>query len=452
MLPLAAALAIAFMALLGTACNKPTPFGSELLEDLTDKYGFTDTLSVRCTLQREDSVITSSSASYYLCGELNDPIFGKSSSEIFTQLRLDNLDPGFDPAKMSVDSIVMYLRYNSTGVYGDTLQPQTLRVFRLNDVIQYSKNYFSDDVLSTGAEIGRVNNFLPRPRSTDSLFSTTTKAPFLRVSLDNSFGNELLNMDSMQTATDTAFWRALRGLKITTSAPGANPGAMLAFNLDETGYSRVRLYYSQVVDTGTVHRVFDYFFGGGKKFSHYSHDYSGTQVEPKIGQESTDLLYLQSMQGIRVKLEFPTAALLNNVIINKADLELTVATVPGDLTSTVLRPADQLILTQVQGDSTTVFTSDVLYSLGSALSEGFTRFGGYPETKTVNGTALTTYHLSLSDVFQTMVDDDGAVNLKNRTLYLSIYPQNRTAQRLIGYGPKSSIYPLKLNLKYTRLD
>ncbi len=448
MLPLVTSLGIAFIALLWTACNKPSPFGADLLDVDSDLFAFTDTLGVRCTIQREDSVITSSSSSYYLCGELNDPIFGKSASEIYTQLRLDNLDPGFDATKMTMDSIVLYMNYSTTGIYGDTLQPQTLRVLRLADPVKWDANYFSDDQLTAGAEIGRVDNFLPRPRSADSLFSTTTKAPYLRVKLDNSFGQELLEMDSLTTASDTAFWRALRGLKIVTSAGNAVPGAMLSFNLDGTMYSRMRLYYT--VNGDTTHKTFDYFFAGAKKFSHYSHAYDGTLAGAKINQSGDDLLFLQSMQGLRVKLEFPTADKLENLIVNKADLEFTVATLPGDLPS-LLFPAQQLILTQIQGDSTFVFTSDVLYSLGATLNEGFNRFGGYPETELVNGVAKTRYHLSLSSVFQKMVDDK-SMDVKNRTLYLSIYPQNRTAQRLIVYGPKSPVDPLKLNLKYTKLN
>ena len=325
LLPLAAPLVIAFTALLWTACNKPTPFGANLLIDQLDEYVFTDTLAVRYTVELEDSVITSTTGSHYLCGELDDPIFGKSRADLFTLLRLENLNPQFDSTTMTVDSIVMYIRYSSLGVYGDTLQPQTLRVLRLTDPIQYNKNYYSDDELTAGVEIGRVDNFLPRPRTADSLFVATSTAPYLRVKLDNNFGRELLHMDSTKTASDTAFWRLLRGLKIVSSA-SATPGAMLAFNLEDVNYSRVRLYYTKAQDT--VPKKFDYFFAGVKKFAHYTHDYAGTPAGQKINQESDDLLYLQGMQGLRLKVEFPTAHTLNNLIVNKAELELTVATLP----------------------------------------------------------------------------------------------------------------------------
>ncbi len=448
LLPLVALPFIALVALLWTACNKPTLFGADLLDDQVAEYAFSDNIEVRCTVEGEDTVVTSTIANHYLCGELNDPIFGKSSAELFSLLRLDNLDPGFDTSTMTLDSVVMFMRYNIEGVYGDTLQAQTLRVLRLNQGIRYDKNYYSNNSLEAGTEIGRVDNFLPRPRTNDSLFSTS-KAPYLRVRLSDDFGRELLSMDSTVTASDTLFWNALKGIKVVTSTQGAVPGAMLAFNLEDQAFSRVRLYYSVDRDTGFTHQVFNYSFAGGRKFVHYTHDYTGTPVGEKLGQVSNDLLYVQGMQGIRLKLEFPTADTLNKVIVNRAELEFTVASLPNDLPS--LFPADQMILTQLQGDTLKVFTSDVLYSLGSTFAEGFGRFGGYPETTIVNGLQIKRYRLSISDVFQQMVDDDGALDLKRRTLYLSVYPQNRSAQRVILYGPDNPTYPARLNLKYTRL-
>jgi len=451
LLPSAALLLIAFVAIFWTACNKPTPFGADLLDDQVADYAFTNNIEVRCTVEREDSVITSSAADYYLCGELNDPIFGKSTAELFTHLRLDNLDPGFDKTKMAVDSVVMYLQYSNTGVYGDTLQPQTLRVLQVDNgkEIRYDRNYYSNNELPASTEIGRVDNFLPRPRTSESLISTTTKAPYLRVRLNDSFGRELLEMDSAITASDTLFWKTLRGLKIVTATQGASPGAMLAFNLNNPAFSRVRLYYSVDRDTGIAHQVFDYFFVGARKFVHYTHDYAGTPAGAKIDQVSDDLLYVQGIQGLRLKLEFPSADTFNNLIVNRAELEFTVASLPGDLPS--LLPADQLILTKLQGDTLQVFTNDILYSIGTTRDEGFSRFGGYLEEIFVNDLKINRYRLSISDVFQQMVDDDGALDLKNRTLYLSVYPQNRSARRSVLYGPGSTTYPAKLNLKYTRL-
>ena len=84
------ATSLVLAALLWTACNKPSPFGSELLEEELADIEFTDTLSVLFTVQREDSLLTSdpsSTSAAFLCGTLDDPHFGKSEAEIFSLLQ-----------------------------------------------------------------------------------------------------------------------------------------------------------------------------------------------------------------------------------------------------------------------------------------------------------------------------------------------------------------------------
>lgn len=433
-------------AALWAACTKPTPFGSELLDEEQAVYQFTDTLTLRCTIEREDSVLTSdpdSRAATFLCGELNDPIFGKSTSEIYSLLQMAFPDPGFDPAKQTFDSIVLYIRYASANVYGDTTQAQTLRVFRLQEALEDGEDYYSDTSLLAGEEIGRLENFLPKPNTADSLFSTTSKSPYLSVRLSDSFGQELFNLDTNILINDSSFYRALRGIKITTSA-NANPGAMLAFDLNNQTYSFVRLYYQD-----SIQRNFNFFFAGTNKFTHFTHEYNGSQAGQQIGQQSDDLLYLQAMQGLRLKVEIPYIDQLDNIAVNKAQLVLTSATLPND--NSLLTSARQLILTEFLGDSVFAFTSDVAYSLGPGLNQGFSLFGGFPIKETVNGTLVERYRLTMSQRLQDMVDDTSG-DIKKKTVYINITPQSRVPNRSVMYGPKNTTFPAKLELKYTRVQ
>ncbi len=444
-LPALTALLGLTLLLLWSACTKSTPFGSELLDNELADYTFTDTLTTRYTLEREDSVLTSDrtfTASYFLCGELNDPTFGKSSSEIFTLIQMADLSPNFRQAGMTFDSMVMYLAYEASGVYGDTLQPQTLRVQQLDpgQQVRWDKNYFSPRTLAAGTEVGRVD-FKPRPSKADSLFATT-KAPFLRVKLSDEFGKGIFGIDSTTLTSDTLFWQKLRGLKITTSSNGSTPGAMLAFDLNNESFSRVRLYYHQ----DTVKKKFDYFFRRSNKFMHFDHDYTGTVVGQKIGQVTEDLLYLQGMTGVRLKVEFPYADDLDNIAVNKAELVLNAP----PLDNPVFPLASQIATAEYQGDSIYVYTSDVTYSLSTSSTGGFDRFGGTPLEVTVSGNKVKRYRMTLSQRFQDIVDDQSGL-LKNKTLYINIQPQSRSAMHSLLYGPKSTILPAKLNLTYTRI-
>jgi len=431
-----------------TACTKPTLFGSELLQGDAADYAFMDSLSVRFTVQYEDSTITSDRAStspYFLCGELDDPYFGKSSSDIFTLMQLSTFDPGFDLARHKLDSVVLYLRMIPAGVYGDTAQLQTLRVFRLDDPLSPSANYYSSQSFpATSPEIG-MTSFYPKPNKIDSLFSASSKAAYVRVRLDDALGQELLGMDSATLVNDSAFYNKIRGLKIVTSA-NTSPGAMLAFNLNDEVYSRVRLFYTQ---DDTLPKIYDYFFSGVNKFTHFANDYMGRDAVKNINKINEDFLYVQGMNGLRLKVEIPYADQLDRIAVNEADLVLTVATRPNDFPA--LKAANQLIFT-IRSDTNFIFTPDVTYSLGPTLSGGFSAFGGFPAQVSDNGTTIQQYRLALSDYLQQIVDDTSG-DPEKKTLYINVYPQNRSAMRAIFYGPDpGNPYPAKLELKYTHLQ
>ncbi len=437
--------ALAFWA----SCKKPNSLGLGLLDDEYSEYLFTDTVEVRCTIEREDSSLTSdrsSTAAFFLCGELNDPQFGKSSSDIYALMLGEALNPNFDTTTQAFDSIVLYLRYASAGFYGDTATTiQTLRVLRVDDsqFISDTKDYYSNDSYPASEELGSIT-FTPRPTTQDSLFGSF-KGPFLRVVLKPEFGQELFRLDSASYSIDSLFFKKLRGLKIVSSSGGTSPGTMMAFDLNDNALSRMRLYYHEKSDSTA--EAFDFFFKGANKFTYFEHDHSGSPAGQLIGQQyADDKLYVQGMHGLRVKIEFPHANRLDNIAVNQAQLVLTVA----DETPNLL-PADQLYFTQLKSDSTFDFTSDIYYSFGSNLTGGFLSFGGSPKKVIDNGTTVTRYRLTLSEVFQHIVDDDSSADTKNRTVYLGVFPRSRTAERAVLHGPKSLTFPAKLELKYTRV-
>ncbi len=59
-------------------------------------------------------------------------------------------------------------------------------------------------------------------------------------------------------------------------------------------------------------------------------------------------------------------------------------------------------------------------------------------------------HIEGDSSLQQIVDDTSGLPEK-RTVYISVYPQNRSAMRSILYGPKNATFPAKLVLKYTLL-
>lgn len=451
-LPALAGILLAAFAL-WVGCKEPSPLGAELLGDEFADFEYTEDIEIKCTIEREDSSLTSdrsSTAEYFLCGELDDAQFGRSRADIYTLLLGETLNPAFDSVTQVFDSLVLYLRYDINGFYGDTTLPQTLQVLRFDDgeLMSDNEDYYSNNSFNATQEIGRVENFLPRPTSQDSLFEGVG-GPFLRVVINPAFGQELFNLDSASYATDSVFISRLRGFKITATSNG---GAIMAFDLNDNSLSRMRLYYHEKSDS--TQKNFDYFFKGVNKFNAFYHDHEDGGQKPAsvaIGQEIGDRIYVQGMHGVRAKLEFPSVQLLNDIAVNQAILELTVV---NDETPLTLEPADQLFLTKLQGDTTFITTSDVAYSFGPTLTGGFINFGGTPKKGIAeDGSVVTRYRLTLSEEFQHFVDDDNSTDTKKRTVYLNVYPRSRTAGRVVFYGPQSANPDLKakVKLKYTRL-
>ena len=193
---MACAITMLIAMLIGYACTKPTSFGGDLLDDQLADYEYTDTITMNCTLVREDNTLTTSdinTAPYLLCGEILDPVFGKVRADIYTLFAPTSFNPDFNKANATLDSVVMYLGYDVSGVYGDTSQQQTIRVFKLTEQIKNDSSYKMTRTLPVGEEVGSIT-YRPQPTRRDSLTSSN-KGPFLRIPLTAAYAAELKLLD-----------------------------------------------------------------------------------------------------------------------------------------------------------------------------------------------------------------------------------------------------------------
>jgi Domain of unknown function (DUF4270) len=433
-----------------SACTQPTPFGADLLQDQLADYEFTDTLTLNCTLQREDSVITSdprSTVAYFLCGDLQDPEFGKTTAETFALFGPASAMPNLKTVQ--IDSMVLYLNVVAPGAYGDTTQTFSARVFRLDERLDDSTTYYSTSKLRAGEEVGSLLNFQPKTGRRDSLYATgTTRGAFIRIPLSRRFAGEIAVLDSLDRTDIFRFYRAVRGLKIVVTPDNLTPGALLSFNLNSDAFSVIRLYYT----LDGKKNAQNFTFRGNNKFTRFVHDYTGSSAGQSLGKPNNDRLYLQGTQGVRVKVDFKNAPQLKNIAVNKAELVLT-AVPPANA---FLAPATQL---EASSDTAKRILTDVLFSLGPNLTGGFTAFGGKPVKETVNGKEIQRYRMTLTQHFQSIVDYTGQ-DPEKRSIYLNVYPQGTvrhtlivspSAMRTVLYGPKSAEFPAKLELKYTKI-
>jgi hypothetical protein len=310
------------------------------------------------------------------------------------------------------------------------------------------KKYYSDQSLpiSTGADANltesefrfkpQASKLIPLKDSTGSVIDSFSTA-WVRVKLKNSFGLELLNSDSITRTNDTLFYAKFKGLRIKA----LQNGSIVGFDLNNSKASKIMIYYKK----NGLTKAFKLQFRGTNKFAHYTHNYS-PYVQSRLGVATDSVVMLKGMAGLRVRVDMPyIKSLAGKALVNQADLVLYKATVPGD--NVVSFPnAKQLALAEIEGDSLYDFIADVNYSTNNT-NGGFSLFGGNPVSVTENNIAVTKYKLSVPDYLQDVI-----LGKNDNKLYINLYPQVRTAERVVFYSPTSTQLKAKLNLKYTLIQ
>lgn len=446
-----------FVLLLVSACTDPTEVGADLLEGDQADVGFTDTLSVKATTVRIDSVVTytpSKSAAEaflsYLVGNMQDPIFGNSKAQINAQLALASADPNFDPSA-HLDSIVLVLPYNKGGLYGDLTETYGVEVHRLTEFIDPEvKHYSNESFIASPTSLGS-KEFVPNLDSIkirdytigvkDSMYQVKVPAQ-LRIPLDAAFGQELISLDTNLydgSNRDSLLVRYLKGLNIR---PTTTNHGMLSFNLIDNS-SGVFLYYTEK-DTIKKQIRFDFNFYWTRQ-TKLEHDYSGTLVEKVFDSQSMgdSLVFLQGMAGTAVDVEIPFAENLAGLIVNKAELELRVASPPGS-NNDIYDPVSLIQVYYPDSDGSYQVVDDYSLILSRIGFDGVLRYYGGTPKDGASGTPKV-YKINISAFFQKVIDKKVSNKLR-----LKVYNPVQQPERVILYGAKQPQYGIKLKVAFTR--
>ena len=435
-------LLLALVAGLFSGCSDPAIFGSDLLEE--DQLGVvaTDTVTLHTTTLRGMPVITSDTTfiqASYLMGRLDDPFFGISISNLYIQPTIEFSSINFAGARL--DSIVLILPYDSTGVYGQLTEPFGLEVFRVEQDLP-SINLRSDVTFAYDPNPLGSANFIPTLDSTEfydySLNARDTlRRPQLRIPLSNALGTEIMALDTSFFSSSDAFQTFLRGLVIR---PTADSKAMLGFNLLDA-FSGMMLYYTQ---NDTLQRQFQFNLNiFSVRYAEFQHDHSSGLVQQYLDASnvSDSLVFVQGMAGAMGKVTFPHAENLGRISVNKAELYLPVAAESNvDFRSYPL--IERIIAYYYNEEGELVPIDDVEGNLRRRLDLDET-YGG---TETYEN-FVSAYKLNISSHFQKMVE-----GIVPKELYFSVLYRDRTPDRSILYGATHSRLPMKLNLTYTPLD
>ncbi len=463
------ALAILVSVLLLWACNDPISIGSDLLDDNRADVKFVDTMAITVESYIPDSVVAGPRLllSNYACGKFEDPVFGSTEAAIFAHLLVPNsTESSLTGAEL--DSIRLVLPFDTLTNYGNINLPLELEIHRLAEKISLDQTYYTDKTFATEAAKLDLNSgpFLPNPKADRTVLNYTSDTqvdtfsfPHLRIPLEDALGTELLSLDPAVYLNDSLFFEKFKGIRI--QGVGTQPG-LLSFDLFSSR-GGILVYYRKDGKNRQLH--FPFYVAGdlfsaarnGGKVLHVKHDYTGSQVAPFIGAtgRTDSLIPLQSINGLQLRVQFPNLAALGNIIINQAELEFTVADMPGDDINLFTRPA-QLLPYEINSSGRVVPIRDVSIAV-QLRGQDYNIFTGGNPVRQSDGRVV--YKINLTSHFQRIIDQSAqaeliiaphlltATTLLSNFLFLNIEQPGRT----VFYGTAHPSYRAKLNLLFTSI-
>jgi hypothetical protein len=439
-------------------CNDPALLGGDLLKEDEINLKFVDTFKLEAQTVLDTNSVTRDNAlgivPYYMpLGNFNDPVFGTTDARIYTQFARFTNSFGFPPSftGATLDSVMLYLALDTIDAsYGNTSNLSNFEAYQMTEPIDASLRYKSGQYSfgSLANPIGSLDNLIistaVRPRIVTPT-DTVTFDPHIAFKLSNTYGNYLLHLDSLVYNSDSIFRANVFGLMFKQSNLNS---LIFPFNLSSP-FSKLQVLFTTAAGVHTEH-TFPFYIG----IPTWTHDYNMT-IRDALRSEAKgkELIYLQSLGGLKAKVRFPNLTLPPGAIINKAELEVTAITLPNDIPATYTLPAQLALFKLDTSGSSPTYGLDIPTSdQGGSSFTDFSLLGGTPVEKVVNGATVKVYTLNISNHIQKIIAGKEASEV-----YLAIAPNsidftlpvNKNLSRVVLGGPKHPMYPMKLKISFT---
>ncbi len=421
-----------------TSCSEPSDLGMELLpaSDLVSVKNLVEKNSISAFTHREDSVRTSKPRRSLL-GSLNDPLFGTTTIDFATQVRLQDFpDYGTNPV---ADSVKLYMYYRL--IYGDTTTTQHFNVYELQSALDPDATYYQDvdlKALASDQLLGEID-YKPKVR----LDSTTadTFYQLITIPLDVSLAEKLINADSSQMVNNDVFLNYFKGLYIESEKQTEAGGTILSLEASSgSGFqgSALVVYYNNaenIAETEPDTLLMPYLITPfSARVNSIGHDYTGTPFYDELNSETgpDTLIYVQATGGLKARVLIDDLSLWRdsvNTAINKAELVFQIDTVASEVDK--FPPPSQLLFTAVDENGKEFLPID--YSFSAAFYNGILNKNDY------------TYHFNITQHLQQIIEG----NIENYGFYLTTARKNDEARRVVLKGSESQT-GIKLIITYTK--
>lgn len=309
------------------ACAEESAYGPDIIPDDEFINGeLVDTLTIEARIELDDT-LRADNTRYSLVGNMWDPETGKTKCSFYTTVSITQPVQSFG-VNPQIDSIVMILQFHKG--YGDVSKLtgyQELQVFEVLDTIpqppsgEYNQHNIQFSVSSQ--PVGK-RGFVPQ-------FGTGADYSRLRIRLDPSLGQRLLDADSLKNSNLRSL---IKGFYVTAEIPFLSPGTggIASFDLSATG-SSIAIYFKNA--SAPIQTVSLSMAGNQNiRINRFEHDF--TAGEPMLAQKLANPdfdyslqpdLYVKSMQGIRIFFKVPHLLKLNDTarwVVNRAEIIIPV--------------------------------------------------------------------------------------------------------------------------------
>ena len=417
--------------------NEATELGGNLIpavdnittfETILDVEAYNDLFTFTGNPLTDDSTLSSYTDEHFLGVISSDPFFGRTEAEMYFELKPLSYKHSFGnpPDSLHIDSIVLILDYIET--YGDTTIPQTINVYEISSDFRIDTSYLvrRNDYFTTSALLGS-RTFKPENLKDSVKAYKDTTAKQLRIRLDNSFGERLLNYDTASgTSTDayssdSAFKTKFKGFALKSVAGG---NAIMGFNLQGVN-TKLAIYYKDdngnapIAEWDTLDAYFrfkpsaTYGFAGSASHNYIQRDYTGKPILTAQGGTSPDpFVYIQNTPGSFATLKIPGLGSLNNRVVHRAEL---IAEQVYDVSDSMFPPPTFLFLDAYDPSLSKYLTIpyDLIFD-GNSGSYNLGSFGIAPVIALDgSGNEIRTWHFNLSRYVQHVVNNtDSAYDLR----------------------------------------
>lgn len=425
--------ALLFLFFFSWSCTKidTTTLGANLIPVVDNVHTFDTTLNV--IANNFDTPVCDSvyRSDFHALGIIsNDPYFGKTTANMYFELKPPYYPFAFpvaDNATLVLDSAVMILSYSHS--YGDTLQPQNVKVYKLLDQFKYGNTYTTCNLFNYDSSVLLgAQTYIPATLDDSIHFFREDASNQLRIKLSNSFAQGFITDSSTIFKTDTTFENYFKGFAIIADQMlGGNAISYFNLNNADTRLSfYIRYAAGGVKDTSRIDFSFNGYSGVANSVVH---DRGTSEITKHLTPVATgdSVIYIQTAPGSYAEIKIPGLTGMSNRVIHRAELIVDQVSSPSP-SDVFLTPPNYLYMdTKDTSTNGTYIPIPCDFTITSQQPD-LTYFGGFKKLiNDGNGNQVYQYVFNISRYVQSIVTkgSNNAIlrlrapyNITNQTAYL----------------------------------